>query len=124
MIRVRGQAKTWPAIVLALIGLGCVAAVIGIGILRSDWVRNKVRQKIVAVAEKVTGGRVEIGEFAYDWRDLTASVAPFVLHGTEPASELPLFRADHGMVDKGGAAGPAPHPIRPQQTRGPDRGSR
>ena len=46
------------------------------------------------VVQRATGGRVEIGSFSYNWHDLTAEVAPFVLHGTEPASAPPLFRAD------------------------------
>jgi translocation and assembly module TamB len=48
----------------------------------------------VSVTERATGGRVEIGSFSYDWRDLTAEVAPFVLHGAEPASAPPLLGAD------------------------------
>ena len=45
------------------------------------------------MTERATGGRVEIGSFNYNWRDLTAEVQPFVLRGTEPASAPPLFRA-------------------------------
>jgi translocation and assembly module TamB len=45
------------------------------------------------VAAEATGGRVEIGSFNYDWRALTADVAPFVLHGSEPPSSPPFFRA-------------------------------
>ena len=61
---------------------------------QTAWFKNLVRERIESVVERATGGRVEIGSFSYNWRDLTADVKPFVLHGTEPASAPPLFRAD------------------------------
>ena len=75
---------------------GLVIAVLAAGVVlaQSNWFKNKIREKIVSVTERATGGRVEIGSFSYDWRDLTAEVSPFVLHGTEPASAPPLLRAD------------------------------
>jgi translocation and assembly module TamB len=83
--------------VFSLAGLvGLILAIISAGliIVQSDWFKNKVRERIVAEAEKATGGRVEIGIFDYDWRTLTAEVGPFVVHGREPASSPPFFRAD------------------------------
>jgi translocation and assembly module TamB len=85
-----------------IFGLSCLGAagvaiaVCGVGLLalQSQWFRNRVRQKIVSVTEHASGGRVEIGSFSYNWRDLTAEVSPFVLHGTEPAPEAPLLSAD------------------------------
>ena len=71
-------------LVIALLGASAV-------LLQSQWFKNKIRQKIVSVTERATGGRVEIGSFSYDWRHLTADVSPFVLHGTEPASAPPLI---------------------------------
>ncbi len=75
---------------------GIAIAVLGTGVVlvRSEWFKNKIREKIVSVTERATGGRVEIGSFSYDWRALTADVSPFVLHGDEPASAPPLLRAD------------------------------
>src|SRR5262245_61301131 len=54
-------------------------------ILTSDWFREKVRSRVVYEIERVSGGRVEIGALNFDWSDLNAEVAPFVLHGTEPS---------------------------------------
>jgi translocation and assembly module TamB len=82
------------SIILGLFALVCIAFIAAIVTLRTDWFREKVRTKIISVAEQATGGRVEIGSFSYDWNQLTASVAPFVLHGTEPAGDPPLLRAD------------------------------
>jgi translocation and assembly module TamB len=88
-----------PAKIVALTFLGAAGLVVavltaGLVLVQSQWFKNKIREKIVAVTERATGGRVEIGSFSYNWRDLTAQVAPFVLHGTEPASAPPLLRAD------------------------------
>lgn len=70
-----------------------IAATAAILVLRSDWLRNEVRQRIASTVERGFGGRVEVGNFDYDWRHMTATVAPFVLHGAEPAGQPPLFRA-------------------------------
>jgi translocation and assembly module TamB len=63
-------------------------------IVRTDWFRNMVREKIVAAVEIGTGGRVELGSFTFDWTHLRAQIRNFVLHGLEPAEAVPLFRAD------------------------------
>ena len=76
-----------------LLGLILVALIAGIVIVRTDWFKNKVRDKIVAVAETATGGRVEIGRFDYQWPGLTVEVAPFIIHGKEPPGAPPFFRA-------------------------------
>ena len=78
---------------LALAGLAVVAVVVLVFVAQTEWFKGKVRERIVAVAEQATGGRVEINRFDYDWRALTAEISPFVLHGTESANEPPLFRA-------------------------------
>ena len=77
-------------LVLAALALVFVAAV---AVLQSGWFKNKVREGIVAEVENSTGGRVEIGEFNYNWRNSTAEVSQFVLHGTEPTGAPALFRA-------------------------------
>ncbi|MCC7497471.1 MAG: translocation/assembly module TamB domain-containing protein [Bryobacterales bacterium] len=74
----------------ALIGL---AAIGGYLLLRSDWLREQVRRRIVAEVEKASGGKAEIGSFQFDWTTGQASVRRFVLHGTEASSEAPLFQA-------------------------------
>jgi translocation and assembly module TamB len=78
----------------ALAALALAVALSAVLILRSDWFREKVRQRIVAEVEKATGGRAEIGSFRFDWKQMRAEVDGFVLHGSEPADAPPLFRAD------------------------------
>ena len=79
---------------LGLVGLALTAFLVAIFVVQTDWFKNKVRARIISVAETASGGRVEIGSFNYNWHNLTAEVAPFVLHGKEPPSARPFFRAD------------------------------
>jgi len=93
----RKARKAARIIAFSLLGLaGLVVALIGVGVLlvQTAWFKNLVRERIESVVQRASGGRVEIGAFSYNWHDLTADVKPFVLHGTEPASAPPLFRAD------------------------------
>lgn len=89
----RKVAKIAAFSLLGLAGLAIVLLVAGVLLVQTAWFKNQVRLRIEAVTERATGGRVEIGSFNYNWRDLTAEVQPFVLRGTEPASAPPLFRA-------------------------------
>jgi translocation and assembly module TamB len=70
-----------------------LAALAGLLVVRSSWFRERVHRLIVSEAETATGGRVEVGSFAFDWRRMRAEVGAFVIHGKEPADHAPLFRA-------------------------------
>jgi translocation and assembly module TamB len=76
------------------VALILIVSVTGLFLVQTDWFKNKVRARIISVAETASGGRVEIGSFNYNWHNMTAEVAPFVLHGREPANAPPFFRAD------------------------------
>jgi len=80
---VLGSAAT--VVVLALI-----AAVV---VVRSAWFHSKVRERLVAIVESATGGRVEIGGFRFDWRRLRVEVTDFTVHGSEPPDKPPLLHA-------------------------------
>jgi len=82
----------------ALVGLALLLGLAAVLILPSAWFRDKVRERMVTEIERASGGRTEIGAFRFDWKTLTAEVSPFVLHGTEPPSERPLFRAESVAV--------------------------
>lgn len=79
-------------IALGLAALLIAVAVAGIFIARSDWLREKVRVRIVSEIERSTGGNVEIRAFRWDWKSLTAELDDVVLHGTEPVAGPPLLR--------------------------------
>src|SRR5258708_4583965 len=63
-------------------------------VFQSGWFQERVRERIVRELEKASGGRVELGNFSFDWRTLEATVAPLILHGTESAAEPPLVRIE------------------------------
>jgi len=69
-----------------------VLALSAVLVFRSGWFYEQVHRRMVTEIEKATGGRVEIGNFALDWKRLEATVGPVVLHGKESASEPPFVR--------------------------------
>ncbi len=90
--------------ILAYVGLGVVGLLLllvitTVIVVQTDWFRNFVRNKIIAVTEESTGGHVEIGRFNFEWTGMRATIDNFVLHGKERADEAPLFRADRLMVE-------------------------
>jgi translocation and assembly module TamB len=76
-------------VVLAILFL--VISIAAIFVFRSDWFRERVRERAIAEIEKATGARVEIGSFNFDTNRLTATFGPLVLHGLEHAGEPPLL---------------------------------
>lgn len=72
-------------LLLVVVGIGA-----GVLVLRSDWLREQVRRRIIEVTEEATGGRVELARFHYDWSAMTARVEGFTLHGLEAEGREPL----------------------------------
>lgn len=85
--------KIWIGLAGA-VGLLAIVLLAGLIVIQTDWFRDQVRARIVSEAETATGGRVEIGNFNYDWRSLSAEVSPFTLHGKEAPGAPPFFRAE------------------------------
>ena len=84
-------------------GLGAAALLVAAGVaglftLRSEWFRDKVRERIVAEAERASGGIVKLESFDFNWRALRVELRGFLLRGSEPASAQPLFRAGSIVV--------------------------
>ncbi len=86
----------WGTGALCMAMLAVVLA--AILVLQSTWFHEQVRQRIIAEAERATGGSVELRSFRFDWRNLQAEVAGFALRGVEPREHPPLFRADRIVV--------------------------
>src|SRR5580704_11143933 len=80
-------------VAIGLAGFVILVVVAGILVVRTDWFRNYVRQKVTTATEEATGGRVEIGSFAFDWTHLSATVTDFVIHGNEAAGAAPYLSA-------------------------------
>ncbi|MGH9694650.1 MAG: AsmA family protein, partial [Bryobacteraceae bacterium] len=92
-----------PSRILLAAGIvfGGILAIAALGtwwILQSTWLRETVRQKIISEIERSTGGQVELGDFQYDWRTLTADFSNLVVHGTEPRTLPPLLRVESGRI--------------------------
>ncbi|HEV2202262.1 MAG TPA: translocation/assembly module TamB domain-containing protein [Bryobacteraceae bacterium] len=82
--------RTAAALVIVAAALAIAASLV----FQSGWFRERVRERIVQELEKGSGGRVELGNFSFDWHTLEATVAPLILHGTESAAEPPLVRIE------------------------------
>jgi translocation and assembly module TamB len=59
--------------------------------IHTAWFAVLIRGRLVAALGKATGGRVELGHFAFDPDTLQASISNLVIHGTEGPSDLPLL---------------------------------
>jgi len=75
-----------------LAALLLLATLAGVLIVRSDRFHRYIQRSIVQEVERATGGRVELGGYSLDWRNLTAQVQGLVLHGKESPAEPPLLQ--------------------------------
>ncbi|MGH9593406.1 MAG: hypothetical protein ACRD5L_09975, partial [Bryobacteraceae bacterium] len=82
----------------ALAAVLILSAIAGVVVLRSDRFREYLQSRVVTEIEKATGGRAELGRLSVDWKNMTAQVAPLVLHGKEAVGEPPLLRVDSATL--------------------------
>ena len=73
--RVRKAIRISAVVITATVAVAIVA---GIFIARSQWFADYVRTRIIAAVEDATGGRTEIGSFAFNWQDLSAEVRSMI----------------------------------------------
>jgi translocation and assembly module TamB len=83
----------------SLVGLIVVVVLAGIIAVQTEWFRNFVQEKIITSVDESTGGKTGVGSFAFDLHHLRAQLRDLVIHGTEPATAAPLFRARLIQVD-------------------------
>src|SRR5438067_1114057 len=80
----------------AVIGITLFALVIAAGLyLSSDSFADRVRLKVIAKLEEITGGRVELKKFHWNLTKLQFEADDLTIHGLEPAGEIPYAHADH-----------------------------
>src|SRR5437870_905373 len=79
------------AVVLTLLIAGSVSLYL---VLRSHWFHEYVRATIIAKLAETTGGKVELGSFAFDWKALSVELNQLIIHGREESSQQPFFRVD------------------------------
>jgi translocation and assembly module TamB len=86
-------------IALSIAGLLIVLFIAVIIVVNTDWFRNFVKQKIITATEESTGGDVDLASFDFDLWGLHATLNGFVIHGKEPRTAPPLFRAQRIYAD-------------------------
>src|SRR6266404_3788009 len=80
------------AVLLILVGVTAIL------ILRTERFNNYARSRVISAIETNTGGRAEFETFTLDLAHLRAEITGFILHGTEPAGNPPLFQARRIVV--------------------------
>jgi translocation and assembly module TamB len=86
-------------IAIGLAALIVIVLITATQVVQTDWFRSYVRETIITATQDALGGRVEVGSFSFDWRQLRAEVTNFVIHGREPAGAAPFLRAARVQVD-------------------------
>src|ERR1051326_1387793 len=66
--------------------------------LNTDSFREKVRARVVADLERMTGGKVEIESFTWKFSTLQFEIRNLTIHGREAANEIPYAHADRIRV--------------------------
>lgn len=82
----------------AMASLALLVALGAILLVRSSWFAEQVRGRIVAEAERITGGKAQLGSFRFDWTRLEARFEALELRGAEPEIGPPLFRARSAVI--------------------------
>lgn len=78
--------KRWlPVALLLLVVLATMLLV------RSAWLAQGIRNRIIANIERSTGSRAELADYSIAWWDRSITLRGLTLHGSEPMSGPPLF---------------------------------
>ncbi|PYY19239.1 MAG: hypothetical protein DMG60_05145 [Acidobacteria bacterium] len=81
------------------ISIGLVTAVTSLILyLNSGSFRDRVRQRLVGELEKVTGGRVELKNFVWNFSRLQFEFDDLTIHGLEKPGDIPYAHVDHARV--------------------------
>ena len=90
------MSKRWKVIRNLVIILPAFAVVVVVTlsvVMRTEWFRAYVKHRVIVATEESTGGKVDIGSFAFEPRHMRALVTDFIIHGSEPAGAPPFLRA-------------------------------
>ncbi len=76
----------------------CIFSLVAFGVLgwyvTTDSFQQRVRRRVIASAEKITGGRVELGELHTIPFRLRVDARNLIIHGREGPDEAPFLRVD------------------------------
>src|SRR5471030_1830504 len=86
-----------------LLGVAVLLLIIlagGLGVyLNSDSFRESVRLRVIAELRQMTGGKVELGSFAWKLSSLEFEARNVTIHGREDAGDVQYAHADRIVVD-------------------------
>jgi translocation and assembly module TamB len=86
-----------------LLLLFCVFSLIGFGLLgwyvTTDSFQQTIRRRVIASLEKITGGRVELGEFHTIPFRLRVDARNLTIHGHEASDQIPFMRVDRVQAE-------------------------
>lgn len=77
---------------LALLALLVLLGLTFLVVVRSQWLREEARSRIIRETEKATGGKVELKKFDFNPDTLEFTAEDFILRGKEAATDPPLAR--------------------------------
>ena len=95
-VRHKGHGLLWTLVSL----LALVLIVVGVGYwyTTTPQFAERVRQKLIGTLEDATGGRVDLGAFRYNLRNLEFELDDVTVHGLEAPSEVPYLHVDRLLV--------------------------
>jgi translocation and assembly module TamB len=84
----------WWKFLLLVIAVGVVALLAALWYSTTDSFQAFVRKRVVAEAERITGGRAEVGSFHVVPFHMQVEVRNITVHGKEGSKDVPLAHAD------------------------------
>ncbi len=95
------QKRRWRGVVRALLIFVAVVVVVVGGALwyaSTAQFANRVRNEVIEVLERSTGGRVELARFSWHLFELEAEVDGLTIHGLEAPTDVPYAHLDKLLV--------------------------
>jgi len=81
------------------VGVVLIVTVISLGLyLNSDGFRDRVRRRVVTELESITGGKVELKNFVWNFSRLQFEFDDLTIHGLEKPGDIPYAHVDHARV--------------------------
>jgi len=81
------------------LGIALLLAAVGLSFyLNSNGFRDRVRRYVISELEAVTGGRVELRSFVWNFSRLQFDIDDLTIHGLEKPGDIPYVHADHARV--------------------------
>ncbi len=83
----------------AAIGVATLAVLLLVaGYLASGWFQERMRRRVVAELEQMTGGRAELKSFRWKLSKLEFEARDLTIHGLESADQVPYAHVDRLLV--------------------------